>query len=286
MNTLILVVNVFNNSVTKAYDGRDASIEIVLMLLGAFILGYLLRYFIGHLSKKEIIIDKGTPSKEEKLAMNSDSIAKNISESTTAKLNIDKSDFNILKLEVERLNKIVSILQIQTEEVSILKSASLKAEKLIEPTVIKEPEIVIRELKDVAPVITNSEVAEPKPKIENSKITQPELEVPVLKVETPVVTENNESTTSTETSTEVDDLKVVEGIGPAIEKLLNENGIFTYEELASKTVLNLERILDEAGPRFRVHVPETWPYQSTLLKEKRFDEFNKLTEELKGGRKL
>ncbi len=52
-----------------------------------------------------------------------------------------------------------------------------------------------------------------------------------------------------------DDLKVIKGIGPAIEKKLNDAGIHTYETLSRLTVEELENILgstkrlvkDEAG---------------------------------------
>ncbi len=52
-----------------------------------------------------------------------------------------------------------------------------------------------------------------------------------------------------------DDLKVIKGIGPAIEKKLNDAGIHTYEALSRLTVEELENILgstkrlvkDEAG---------------------------------------
>ena len=38
--------------VTKRYDGSDASFEIIIMLLVAFILGYLLRYVLGSSRRK------------------------------------------------------------------------------------------------------------------------------------------------------------------------------------------------------------------------------------------
>ncbi len=52
-----------------------------------------------------------------------------------------------------------------------------------------------------------------------------------------------------------DNLKVIKGIGPAIEKKLNDAGIYTYEALSQLTVEELETILgstkrlvkDEAG---------------------------------------
>ncbi len=80
------------------------------------------------------------------------------------------------------------------------------------------------------------------------------------------------------------DLKVIEGIGPAIEKLLNSKSILSYKELADSKIEALKEILNEGGPRFAMHSPETWPMQAQLLFENRMDDFKKLTEELKGGK--
>ncbi len=43
-----------------------------------------------------------------------------------------------------------------------------------------------------------------------------------------------------------DNLKVIKGIGPALEKKLNEAGILTFEALAGLSVKELERILGNA----------------------------------------
>ena len=40
-----------------------------------------------------------------------------------------------------------------------------------------------------------------------------------------------------------DDLKVIKGIGPVIERKLNEAGIYTFEQLGNLTVAQLRRIL-------------------------------------------
>ena len=47
----------------------------------------------------------------------------------------------------------------------------------------------------------------------------------------------------TEAATEKDDLKVIKGIGPAIEKKLNSAGISTFAALAALTKKDLENIL-------------------------------------------
>lgn len=86
------------------------------------------------------------------------------------------------------------------------------------------------------------------------------------------------------TPPEPDDLKIVEGIGPKIEELLNKGGIYTFKQLADAPIERLQRILDEAGPRFQMHNPGTWPEQSRLCYEGKWDELKKLQDELKGGR--
>ena len=57
----------------------------------------------------------------------------------------------------------------------------------------------------------------------------------------------------------------IRGIGPAIERLLNASGITTWAQLAATEVSDLQAILDQAGPRYRVHDPSTWPEQAAEL---------------------
>jgi predicted flap endonuclease-1-like 5' DNA nuclease len=82
----------------------------------------------------------------------------------------------------------------------------------------------------------------------------------------------------------LDDLKIIEGIGPAIEKLMNDAGIGTWRRLSNTDPAVLSDILNEAGPRFRIHDPATWPRQAGLLADGMWDEFRTLTDSLKGGR--
>ena len=61
------------------------------------------------------------------------------------------------------------------------------------------------------------------------------------------------------------DLSKIRGIGPAIATLLSDRGIATWSQLAETEVSDLQAILDEAGPRYRVHDPSTWPEQAAEL---------------------
>ncbi len=62
----------------------------------------------------------------------------------------------------------------------------------------------------------------------------------------------------------VDDLKKLEGIGPRIEKLLNEAGIKSYAKLATMDRDALKAILEKGGSQFKLHEPKSWPYQAEL----------------------
>jgi predicted flap endonuclease-1-like 5' DNA nuclease len=80
-----------------------------------------------------------------------------------------------------------------------------------------------------------------------------------------------------------DNLKIVEGIGPKIEELLNENGINTYSQLASKSVSQLQDILALGGSRFTIHNPSTWPTQAALARDGKIEELETLKANLNGG---
>jgi predicted flap endonuclease-1-like 5' DNA nuclease len=81
-----------------------------------------------------------------------------------------------------------------------------------------------------------------------------------------------------------DDLKVVEGIGPKIEELLNQAGIYTFHQLANTTPTHLTEILRAAGSRFQIHDPSTWAAQALLAAEGKMDELKKWQNELSRGK--
>ncbi len=81
-----------------------------------------------------------------------------------------------------------------------------------------------------------------------------------------------------------DNLKKVEGIGPKIEGLLNAAGINTFSALSRSKYEDLKAILDDAGPRYKMHNPKTWPQQAELADKGDWDELSDLQDHLLGGR--
>ncbi len=85
-------------------------------------------------------------------------------------------------------------------------------------------------------------------------------------------------------STKKDDLKKIEGIGPKIAQILQENGILSFEDLGKAKVTSLRKFLAEAGPRYKMHEPRTWPKQAKLAAKGEWEKLAKLQDELKGGK--
>jgi predicted flap endonuclease-1-like 5' DNA nuclease len=83
---------------------------------------------------------------------------------------------------------------------------------------------------------------------------------------------------------EKDDLKRIEGIGPKIEAMLNDDLIFTWADLAAAPVDRLRGILRKGGNRYKMHDPKSWPDQAKLAAEGRWDELQELQDVLQGGR--
>ncbi|HMU10582.1 MAG TPA: glycoside hydrolase family 13 [Ferruginibacter sp.] len=81
-----------------------------------------------------------------------------------------------------------------------------------------------------------------------------------------------------------DDLTEVEGIGKKIEVLLNKSGISSYKQLSKATVKKLKQILEEAGSKYRMHNPGTWPKQAKLAADGKWDELDALKQELNAGK--
>jgi len=80
-----------------------------------------------------------------------------------------------------------------------------------------------------------------------------------------------------------EDLTKVEGIGPKICEIFTNAGIVTFQNLADAKVETLQALLKEAGSRYSMANPGTWPEQAALLASGQYEAFEKLCDELDGG---
>ena len=131
--------------------------------------------------------------------------------------------------------------------------------------------------KEAAPAVV-AEVAAPVAEL--APVEVEETATPVAEV----ADEKKAAAPKKEKGPKLDDLKIVEGIGPKIETLLKEGGISTWAELAAASEDRLKEILDAAGPRYQIHDPSTWPAQAKFAAEGKWDELKEYQDVLIGGR--
>ncbi len=123
----------------------------------------------------------------------------------------------------------------------------------------------------------------------------PELELsspvsarPVVEVPTPAKeakpAQRASKTKTAAAPAKADDLKVIEGIGPKMEKALNAAGITTFAQLAASTEEQINAAIVAAGMRFAPSVP-TWAEQASYAAKGDFAGLEAFQKTLVGGRK-
>ncbi len=83
-----------------------------------------------------------------------------------------------------------------------------------------------------------------------------------------------------------DDLTKIEGIGPKIKGLLIDGGYPTFAALSAAPIDKIQAILNDAGSRYKMHNPTTWPLQAKMAAEGKWDELKKWQDESDGGKPI
>jgi predicted flap endonuclease-1-like 5' DNA nuclease len=159
--------------------------------------------------------------------------------------------------ELDALNEIKT--QLEDNQKAEVRSAAKKAKEQ-------------KELEKAEAELEKAEVA-----VEKIEPVEEKAEVAVEKIEAVV-----EKPAKKEAK---DDLKKIEGIGPKIATILNENGIVTFADLAGAELEKLKEVLLAAGSRYKMHDPSTWSEQAKLAAAGDWESLEKLQGELSGGRK-
>lgn len=78
-----------------------------------------------------------------------------------------------------------------------------------------------------------------------------------------------------------DDFRIIEGVGPKVTALLHENGITSFQDLASKSYDELKALM--MAHRQYLAKPHNWAQQAQLAAEGKMEELEALKATLKGG---
>ena len=205
---------------------RDLSIEILLWLLGAFVLGYILRLIIGAKWKTRVGV-----------------LEKDLS-AMTAKATSLEADLSTAKYEKEKT----------AEELT--KEKSKNADIYFKLKALEEQ------------VAAQEEPEAPEAPVENVRAAPLGFVAPSVDVDDP----------------KLNDLKIVEGIGPKVEELLKDNGIVNLGVMAQIKSEDIKAILDSQGARFKLADPTTWPKQAQMAFDGNWDRLKEFQDFLLGGK--
>ena len=196
----------------------------------------------------------------------------------------------VVDVHVEREVVVERLVDVPVErivDVPVEREVIVHREFFVDNEVIVEVP-VIRDVFVEREFIVNREVIIEKPIIEREIIVTEKIRGGRARGGDPELeggTSAGSRTVVGEASMKIDDLILIEGIGPKINELLQNLGIRTFAELATTSPDRIRQILADGGSRFKMHDPETWPAQAKLAADGRWAELYKWQEELNAGKK-
>lgn len=232
-----------------------------------------------------------------KLVREAEEKAKQIRAEATTEVRTLERDYNSMLRYKENLTVQLRSLanntldQVERFETNYEKSLIFEKEEapaVVENTIVEAPEniVVAEPVEEMVEQIAEPAIEETIAPVDEIAI---EEEAPVAEVEelveetvAPVAVEQEVATEPIKM--DVDNLEIIEGIGPKISDLLNEAGIYKFRQLAITPVFKVREILENAGSHYASHDPSTWVEQALLAAEGRWDELDALKIHLIRGR--
>lgn len=242
-----------------------STLEILSLLAVAFLLGYLLKLLMGNKWKTLF------KSREEENLRLTNELASN-----NSKIKSLEDSNNFLRSELEKSKRAKPLSAPVRPVLSSPSSNGNIAAKSKTPAIsLPEKKVVAQPLKSS----TNSAIKKTSPKPAVKKATKPKIAAKTTaKAKAPA------KKAAPKKSNRKDDLKKIEGIGPKIEQIFNKAGLKSFDDVAGSTPTKLKKILSEAGSRYKMHDPKTWPRQAKLASSGNWKRLKTLQDSLKGGR--
>jgi len=145
-----------------------------------------------------------------------------------------------------------------------------------------------------SPIVVEQDVSSTKPAVDFEEVVPEEVvpEQPAIVQSQGIVSDKSEQEPqSAERQSRYaifkeEDLQVIEGIGPKMNEVLNNVGVYTWMDLSQKSNEDLRVILDEANAkRYRIIDPSSWPKQAHLAATDNWEGLINLQKNLDGGRR-
>lgn len=257
----------FNSELTRDYNHQDATFEIILMLLGAFLLGCLLCWLI-----KQLFSRKANNSESENITAYIESqnpITKPKNTAPTNKVASIKKSTNF-SYNTPRIDDLTKISGIDSDMQDSLKNKGIRSyidlrdidhEKL--KNIIGKKTKTTSGLREVETWPHQASLAA---KGEWTRLYDYQSFVQRARV----ASQKNLSPRPKD----ADDLKKVEGIGPKIEEILNKKGIYTFKQLRKTESDTLKRYIMIEDIRFKNNETDSWPHQAGMAEKGQWEELS------------
>jgi len=172
-------------------------------------------------------------------------------------------DFRKKRLGRTFVSILPNVAEVKETVAKISKPKAAKAKPVEAQTAAPAVEAEVKEAKPKsAPKAESTPKKESKPKAESQEVKAPKKAK----------------------AAKGDDLKKIEGIGPKTSEHFNNAGILSFAELAASSVEKLQEILDNAGKRYSIINPSTFPMQAELAAAGKWDELKELQGRINNGK--
>lgn len=283
----------FENDITKTYQLQDATLEIIIMLAGAFFLGCLFCWAMRKLRREprvthhqEVYPHRVTPQRGLETAVDkSPETTPSNKKATGTGLGAAGIIGGTVATAASLKDKAVDVADTAADKVSDAGSAVID-------TVSDAGGAVGDKLSDAGSAIKDGvtdTITSAGDKIADVGSAVKETASDAVSATGAAITAGGASATDmvretvAEATQQTDNFKKIEGIGPKIESVLHDAGIKTYADLRASDTHTLKSILEAAGPAFQMHDPESWPYQADLAYNNKWDKLKEYQDFLMGN---
>ena len=288
----------FNNDVTQTYTQQDATLEILVMLAGAFLLGCLLCWLIRKLmglDNQTLAINETSQDFQlggdtRRTSSTSSLKPQSFTSNSQQKVPTVTKKSMPTHYSTPRIDDLTKISGINTDIETELRTRGIKSytdlrdsskQSIIDTLSTESGKHLLEKEAQTWPHQASLAAKGEWEKLSEYQAFMARTQKAAEKIKQ----QTQDNITHKPTSAD-DDLKKIEGIGPKIEELLNNNGIYSFKELRMTDRDTLKKYLDDAGTRFKMHEPQSWPHQAGMAERGEWEELKTYQEFMDGGREI
>ena len=251
----------FNNNVAQTYNFQDASQEIIIMLIGAFLLGALLTWLFGKLFNKDYKVENKA-YRYQNLANDENNTLRQSPGSqaaTTSEVRVVEKPTNPVKTEntpddLSKISGIDAAMQIELKKVGISTFAN------------------IRDIKSKDLIALQQSQQNHKKEIEtwpHQAGLAAKGDWHKLKEYQAFIQRVREASRTSEQKKpdDADDLTKLVGINPQIQGILNNKEIYTFKQLSHMDNDSLKKHIVESEANYVESETESWSHQAAMAEK-------------------